>query len=750
VYLGWVLSEKGKRYKVAVKELSKKSIVLNESRLNERNEDAATAMSVSVLDRLRKEVTLQSTIRHPNVIQLLATHETVDTIFLVLEYAKRGDLLGLVRKQRISESIVTTMAWQVMSALEHCHENGIVHRDVKPENLLLDAEHNVKLTDFGLAAEWKEGQPGLSDTCGSITYAAPEIFLGKPYGKAVDVWSFGVMLYAVTTGKDPWGSDLVPFRTRMKKISSANYAPPMVSPECADLIRLCLNPDPEARVTWAEIKDHQWFRKHMPSWAQMLLFGEAPEDSVSEEHLSDIRSQKSSMSSGSANSEGDLVMGAIEYFHNNWPSTAVFSPSPLRNSSVTGDDGTRDDTAAPKAGHAQPVTPTGRGSRVRRRISAGSLPHFADSAALSASTPPELNPAAKHEPSTDPEASSDGGSSLIRASSPLPIPSRARQVLSTASGLSELSIPMVRESPADATTTAIALPNNNNSKDADVSGSPTPGFTLLTRNLGTSDLANKRSLSRGRLMTDPDRVDVPSDEERSKEDCAKREAAAAAGSEAAKEAAKSGAEGAKQDEDQAPLVSARKVKVLTTPRLGTAPPAMTSHVTTRSSSLEIVIGSRDEAASTTTTTSSSSQPPALSPSSSSNPAASVSAAARGPATVVSSTSSSSSVKETVPPDSVQSPRISSHVSVSAATAQALSAAAAALAGSPRPHSASASAATDKQAQPSLSKPSTGSPSTSSSNVRVPTITRPQRSTKRLDKAGSLLPTISSKSKDHKE
>lgn len=128
------------------------------------------------------------------------------------------------------------------------HELGIVHRDLKPENLLLDHEKNIKLVDFGLSNTYKQGET-LKTACGSPCYAAPEMIAGERYlGSRVDIWSCGVILYAMVCGflpfEDPDTAKLY------RKILSGEYQmPKFVSAECRDLLKRVLNTDPDKRYT---------------------------------------------------------------------------------------------------------------------------------------------------------------------------------------------------------------------------------------------------------------------------------------------------------------------------------------------------------------------------------------------------------------------------------------------------------------------------------------------------------------------
>lgn len=133
-----------------------------------------------------------------------------------------------------------------------------MHRDLKPENLLLDYDKSIKVVDFGLSNTYKKGEL-LKTACGSPCYAAPEMIAGKKYhGTGVDVWSCGVILFAIVCGYLPFEDANT--SNLYKKILGAEYQiPSFVSPSCKDLIQRVLNTDPEKRYSLAQIKAHPWF-----------------------------------------------------------------------------------------------------------------------------------------------------------------------------------------------------------------------------------------------------------------------------------------------------------------------------------------------------------------------------------------------------------------------------------------------------------------------------------------------------------
>mmetsp|Transcript_26370 Transcript_26370/g.44063 ORF Transcript_26370/g.44063 Transcript_26370/m.44063 type:complete len:262 (+) Transcript_26370:306-1091(+) len=176
-----------------------------------------------------------------------------------MEYVSGGDLFDyIVHHGKVPEDLAREIFQQIIAAVEYCHHNSVIHRDLKPENILLYKEMNVKLADFGLANFLSDGM-FLKTSCGSPNYAAPEVVSGKLYaGPEVDVWSCGVILYALLCGCLPFDDDNLP--NLMKKVKSGVYQMPnYLSFYARDLIHSILNVDPITRITIEEIRKHPWF-----------------------------------------------------------------------------------------------------------------------------------------------------------------------------------------------------------------------------------------------------------------------------------------------------------------------------------------------------------------------------------------------------------------------------------------------------------------------------------------------------------
>uniref|UniRef100_A0A671PWD8 non-specific serine/threonine protein kinase n=1 Tax=Sinocyclocheilus anshuiensis TaxID=1608454 RepID=A0A671PWD8_9TELE len=190
--------------------------------------------------------------------QLFEVIETDKTLYLVMEYASGGEVFDyLVAHGRMKEKEARAKFRQIVSAVQYCHQKCIVHRDLKAENLLLDADMNIKIADFGFSNEFTLGNK-LDTFCGSPPYAAPELFQGKKYdGPEVDVWSLGVILYTLVSGSLPFdGQNLKELRERVLR---GKYRIPFyMSTDCENLLKKFLILNPTKRGSLDQIMKDRW------------------------------------------------------------------------------------------------------------------------------------------------------------------------------------------------------------------------------------------------------------------------------------------------------------------------------------------------------------------------------------------------------------------------------------------------------------------------------------------------------------
>jgi len=217
-------------------------------------------------DKVQREINILHLCTHPHIIRLYEVIDTPTDIFLVIEYVSGGELFDyIVSKGRLSADEARNFFHQIISGVEYCHFQKIVHRDLKPENLLLDSNLNIKIADFGLSNLMRDGD-FLRTSCGSPNYAAPEVISGHLYaGPEVDVWSCGVILYALLCGSLPFDDESIP--NLFKKIKSGMYSMPThLSQLAKNLIPRMLEVDPMKRITIPEIRMHPWFQHKLPPY----------------------------------------------------------------------------------------------------------------------------------------------------------------------------------------------------------------------------------------------------------------------------------------------------------------------------------------------------------------------------------------------------------------------------------------------------------------------------------------------------
>jgi serine/threonine protein kinase len=219
--------------------------------------------SQEISTRFVREVSIFKKLNHPFITELYEYFENDDAYYIVMEYVPKGTLLTYVnRLGRIPEPVARRYFCQLIHVLEYLHEtHKICHRDLKAENLLLDEKNNIRVIDFGLSNQFSSGNPNLNTACGSPAYASPEMAKGQSSSKASDIWSAGVLLFAMCSGELPFHSHDVHKTLHLIAFSEPNY-PHYFSPNLVDLLKKLLDKNQTKRITIPKIKEHPWFSQH--------------------------------------------------------------------------------------------------------------------------------------------------------------------------------------------------------------------------------------------------------------------------------------------------------------------------------------------------------------------------------------------------------------------------------------------------------------------------------------------------------
>jgi len=206
--------------------------------------------------QLRREIEIQSHLRHPNILRLYGYFYDDTRVYMILEYAPKGELYTLLKNVgRFDNEQAATYIHQLADALHYCHSKKVIHRDIKPENLLLGFYGELKIADFG----WSVHAPSSRRTtiCGTLDYLPPEMIEDRPHDEKVDLWSLGVLCYELLVGKPPFETES--HDGTYKKITSVDYKfPHGLSLEACDLISKLLKKVPSQRLSLEHVMQHPW------------------------------------------------------------------------------------------------------------------------------------------------------------------------------------------------------------------------------------------------------------------------------------------------------------------------------------------------------------------------------------------------------------------------------------------------------------------------------------------------------------
>jgi aurora kinase len=213
-------------------------------------------LKAGVEHQLRREIEIQSHLRHKNILRLYGYFYDNKRIYLILEYSPRGELYKhLTSKGRFSERQSSQYILELSQALSYCHKKHIIHRDIKPENLLIGHSGELKIADFG----WSVHAPSSrrNTLCGTLDYLPPEMVEGREHSSSVDVWSLGVLMYEFLVGTPPFEAE--GHSATYRRISRVDLRfPKGLSEDAKDLIFRLLQKEPKRRIELELVRRHPW------------------------------------------------------------------------------------------------------------------------------------------------------------------------------------------------------------------------------------------------------------------------------------------------------------------------------------------------------------------------------------------------------------------------------------------------------------------------------------------------------------
>mmetsp|Transcript_32557 Transcript_32557/g.59080 ORF Transcript_32557/g.59080 Transcript_32557/m.59080 type:complete len:314 (-) Transcript_32557:90-1031(-) len=221
----------------------------------------AQLQQANVEHQLRREIEIQAHLRHPNILRLFGYFYDKDKVYLILEYAAKGELYKELMKQgSFDEPTAAKFITSIAKALDYCHKKHVIHRDIKPENLLLGLDNELKISDFGWSVHAPHNR--RKTLCGTLDYLPPEMVEGREHTNKVDNWSVGVLAYEFLFGRPPFEAEhhQDTYR-RIVRVDLRFPEEPVVSDAAKDFIQKLLTKTPEDRLVLSDVTQHPWIRK---------------------------------------------------------------------------------------------------------------------------------------------------------------------------------------------------------------------------------------------------------------------------------------------------------------------------------------------------------------------------------------------------------------------------------------------------------------------------------------------------------
>lgn len=237
----YLARERSSKYIVALKVLFKNGLITSNTE-----------------HQLRREIEIQSQLRHPNILRLFGYFYDDHRIYLILEYAGKGELFGELHKKnssRFTERQAAAYIAQLAHALNYCHSKNVIHRDIKLENLLLTLDGRIKIADFGWSVHSSKRRETM---CGTLDYLPPEMILRTPHNHNVDTWALGILMHEFLFGNVPFEGRCTEEQQKRIAFDEVSIRRGYISGQAEDLIRKLLTKDPEKRISLRDVLKHPW------------------------------------------------------------------------------------------------------------------------------------------------------------------------------------------------------------------------------------------------------------------------------------------------------------------------------------------------------------------------------------------------------------------------------------------------------------------------------------------------------------